>query len=469
MFQWCEETVSAKPTPSKNASDRKPSTSPRKTTRRLLTLGLGLTGIAAISATAGALLAVSLSSTPLRQSDITAQEASVFSLKNAIAYRNLRLPELSRPVNILVLGVKVLTSDVADLPHQDLGYHALVNSFQGHTDSMLLVRLDPQKQKLTVLSIPRDTQVEFEEEGIKKINEANAIGGSALAAEKVSELLGGITIDRYLRINVQGVEKFIDALGGVTVYVPKDMKYNDFSQHLYIDLKEGEQHLDGDKAVQFLRYRYDQFGDIGRVQRQQAFMRALTEQALKPQTLLKLPDIIKVIQSHIDTNLSLEELLALAGFASKTQRADIQMLMLPGAFNGTGRHEVSYWLPDPEKIERLAAQYFDRGWGGYSDLDPKDVRIAIQNSTDNPEIATRMVHYLEEQGYRRIYMGDRPPQLLKTTRIIAQSGDDGSAAALRASLGVGEVLVESTGNLASDISIQIGEDWQEKLPQLDQL
>jgi cell division protein FtsZ len=81
---------------------------------------------------------------------------------------------------------------------------------------------------------------------------------------------------------VQAIEKLVDALGGVTVYVPKDMKYQDDSQHLYINLKEGKQHLDGDKTLQLLRFRKDNLGDIGRIQRQQMVTRALVEQALKP-------------------------------------------------------------------------------------------------------------------------------------------------------------------------------------------
>ncbi len=93
----------------------------------------------------------------------------------------------------------------------------------------------------------------------------------------------------------------------VTVYVPKDMKYQDFSQHLYIDLKKGEQHLNGEKFLQFARFRYDANGDIGRIQRQQQLMRSLVEQTLKPATLLKIPDIIEVIRNNIDTNLSLED------------------------------------------------------------------------------------------------------------------------------------------------------------------
>ncbi len=115
----------------------------------------------------------------------------------------------------------MLTSDVKEAQTPDLGYHAPVNSLEGLTDTMLLLRFDPQRQKLTMLSIPRDTRTDIEGYGEKKINEANALGGPALTAETVSHLLDGVAIDRYIRINVQGVEKLIDALGGVTVYVPK--------------------------------------------------------------------------------------------------------------------------------------------------------------------------------------------------------------------------------------------------------
>ncbi|WP_439566196.1 LCP family protein, partial [Gloeocapsopsis crepidinum] len=275
-----------------------------------------MTGIAMLSATAGALLAVSLSSTPLMQSQLSPEEEAVFGRGDRISKTGLRLSELTRPVNILVLGVKVLSSDVddPDVRSEDLGYHALVNSFEGLSDTMLLLRFDPEAEKLAVLSIPRDTRTEVEGLGTTKINTANAQGGPALSAKATSDLLNGVPIDRYIRINVQGVEKLVDALGGVTVYVPKDMKYQDDSQHLYINLKAGRHHLDGDQALQLLRFRYDEYGDIGRIQRQQMLMRALMEQALNPATLARVPQIMSVIQTNIDTNLTVEELMALVGF-----------------------------------------------------------------------------------------------------------------------------------------------------------
>jgi LCP family protein required for cell wall assembly len=425
-------------------------------------VGLGLTGIALLSATAGAILAVSMSSTPLKQTSLSPQEASVFSSQQTIAYKNLQLPALSRPVTILVVGTKVLTSDVADPKQDKLGYHALVDSFDGLTDTMLLLRFDPENKKLTVLSIPRDTRTDIEGYGTRKINEANALGGPALTAETVSNLLEGVTIDRYVRVNVQGIEKLIDALGGVTVYVPKDMKYNDFSQHFYVDLKQGKQHLDGAKAVQFSRFRHDAYGDIGRVQRQQQLMRAVVEQALKPEVLLKIPDILGVIQSHIDTNLSVEELLALAGFAVETDRANVQMLLLPGDFSGDGREKVSYWLPNPAKIQQITAQYFAHGQVSYEERDIASTRVAIQDSLEDPTAVRSMVQALETAGYRNIVVTRSQRETSDITQIIAQNGDDLAAAAVRGSIGIGEVLVESTGNLSSDVTIQLGRDWQTK-------
>jgi LCP family protein required for cell wall assembly len=429
---------------------------------RWLLIWFALTGVAMLSATAGALLAVSINATPLRQAEMTSQEEAVFFRQGkTISRGTLRFPELTRPVNILVMGTKVLTSEVYDPDQTDLGYHALVNSFDGLADTMLLVSFNPQTEKVTVLSLPRDTQVRMGEYGVQKINAANSYGGPALAAKVTSELLEDIPIDRYVRVNVQGVEKLIDALGGVTVHVPKDMKYTDESQHLYIDLKAGKQHLDGDKALQFLRYRYDRYGDIGRVQRQQMMMRALSEQALNPSIVTKVPKILAVIQSNIDTNLSVEELVALVGFSTQIERDNIEMLMLPGNFSSDGRTEVSYWLPDQEEIQQMMAQQFDRGYIE-TKLKDKDVgyqRIAIQDTTGDDEAVARLVARLERAGYRNIYRDRAWSDTIEITRIVAQGGDQDNARMVQSLLGLGEVRVESTGALRSDVTIQLGKDW----------
>jgi LCP family protein required for cell wall assembly len=436
--------------------------SPKPSRGRWLWLGFGLTGVAMLSATAGALLAVSLSSTPLMQSKLSPEDEAVFS-GGDLTRTDMRLPQLTRPVNILILGTKVLTSDLEEPPEDELGYHALVNSLDGLSDTMLMVRFNPSAEQLSVLSIPRDTRTRIEGVGTTKINEANYYGGPALSAKAVSELLGGVGIDRYVRVNVQAVEKLVDALGGVTVYVPHDMKYQDDSQHLYINLKAGKQHLNGSEALQFLRYRYDNMGDIGRIQRQQLLMRAMIEQTLDFKTLMRLPKILSVIQEHIDTNLSIEELVALAGFASDVSHENVEMLMLPGDFNNPENYdEVSYWLPNYARIDAMMAEHFDRGMARddyYRSLDPAYMRIAIQDSTGSPEAIDALIDTLYDAGYHNVFVSQSWSEPLEETRIVAQYGDIESARALRRTLGLGDVRVESTGSLQSDVTIQVGEDW----------
>ena len=438
--------------------------SPSQSNKRWLFIWLGLTLAAMFSATAGAILAVSLNSKPLLKAKLTPEEEAVFEQEEAISENNLSFPKLTRPVNILVLGTKILTSDLDQPPEIDLGYHALVDGyFEGLTDAMLLLRFDPEDSKLTAISIPRDTRTLVQGYGRIKINAANYYGGPALSAKSISNLLEGVAIDRYVRVNVQGMTKLVDALGGVTVYVPKDMKYTDESQHLYINLKEGEQRLDGEKAMQFMRFRYDKYGDVGRVQRQQTLMRALVEQALKPGVIVRVPKIMDVIQSSIDTNLTIEEIVALAGFATQTDRSQVQMLMVPGRFSGDGKEKVSYWLPSSQKIKTMVAQHFDQGYDTSESKSPAYVRVAIQDSTGEPEAVEALKQALRQEGYTNIRVSSRWREPLIETRIIAQNGDQASAANLQATLGFGEVIVQSTGHLTSDVTIQLGYDWKQQL------
>ncbi|WP_293156753.1 MULTISPECIES: LCP family protein [unclassified Microcoleus] len=433
---------------------------------RWLGFGFGLAGVAMLSATAGALLAVSLSTTPLQQQKLSPEEAAVFS-QGDMAKLSMKMPELTRPVNILVLGLKVLSSDLEGHPDKDKGYDVWQNSFKGLTDTMLLVRFDPQNKKISVLSIPRDTRTYVEGRGVVKINEANYYGGPASSAKSVSGLLGGVGIDRYVTVNIQGIKSLVDALGGITINVPKDMKYTDESQHLYIDLKAGKQRLNGEQIVHYLLYRHDDLGDIGRVQRQQLLMRAFVEEQVNVGLLSRLPKILSVIQSHLDTNLSIEELVALAGFATQTDRAGVQMLMVPGKFSDPKDYKASFWLPDQNGIETLVAKHFDFGQNTWTieNADSTFLKVAIQDSTGDRSAVEDFVRTLTRAGYRNVQVSKAWSEPLDLTTIVAQDGDIKSAQAIRQSLGFGEVLVESTGALQSDVTIRLGKDWLSKKTQ----
>ncbi len=416
---------------------------------RWLFIWFALTGVAMVSATAGALLAMSINVNPLRQAELNPQEEEIFNRQGeTISRSTLRLPELTRPVHILLMGTDKVEGGRSG------------DSFSGLSDTMLLLRFAPETSQVSVLSIPRDTRAQIPDHGINKVNSANILGGPALAAKTVSNLLEDVPIDRYVRVNLDGVEQLIDALGGVTIHVPNDMKYTDQTQGLYIDLKEGKQHLNGDQALQFLRFRYDSYGDIGRVQRQQMMMRALVDQALQPSIVVKIPKILSVIQSNLDTNLSVEELVALVGFSTQIDREQVQLLMLPGDFNGTGRDEVSYWLPNRSKTREMMAQHFDQGYVEMSESEPANQRIAIQYSRENTEELNKLVAKLRDGGYGNVYVDHNWGKSVEVTRVVAQGGSERSAREVQALIGLGEVRVESTGVLQSDVTIQIGRDWR---------
>jgi LCP family protein required for cell wall assembly len=314
--------------------------------------------LAIVSALAGGLFGIVLTSKPFMQANLSPEAANFF---NDNAIDGGQFLQLNRPVNILVMGMSVLPPDTQNAPEEskDLGYLPQVNSFDGLSDVMLLIRFDPKSKQLNMLSIPRDTRTEIEDYGLRKINAANRLGGAYLSAKSVHSLLGNVDINGYLRINVLGVGKLVDALGGVTVNVPKDLKYQDDSQHLYINLKAGEQHLDGDKALQLLRFRNDGRGDIGRIERQQLVMQALIEQALNPATLARSPIILSTIKENIDTNLTLDSLLTLVNFGVRINRSNIKMLTLPGRASSRQEFVASYWLPDEEEIKVMMARYFN--------------------------------------------------------------------------------------------------------------
>jgi LCP family protein required for cell wall assembly len=339
--------------------------------------------------------------------------------------------------------------------------------FSGRSDTMLVMRFDPQAGTTKLIQIPRDTQVEVPGHGVLKINGANAIGGPALAADLVSNTLNGASIDRYVRVSTGAFRELVDLVGGIEVYVPKDMVYEDRTQKLYIDLRQGNQTLNGQQAEQFARFRHDEWGDIGRVQRQQMLLKALRQKLTNPLLLPRLPQIVQTMQKYVDTNLSPEETLSLIGLLLKQDLTQLHMVMLPGRPSGE-EYAVSYWLLDTQARDRLVQEFFqtapalsafDTSSSVPEAQDPKQLYIAVQDSTGTPGLAREAADELIRQGFRHVYLIDAWPDPLQKTQILVQRGDVQGAQQLNLSLGVGTVDVSSTGDLGSDLTLRLGSDW----------
>lgn len=241
--------------------------------------------------------------------------------------------------NIVVMGVDERSGDV------------------GRSDTLFVVMLDPKTDKHALLSIPRDTLVKIKGHGWDKINHAYAFGGHKATRETVENFLG-IKINNYVLIDFKGFVGLVDAIGGVDIDVEQAMHYSDpydGKGGLIINIPKGKQHLDGKHAIQYARYR-DEEGDIGRIKRQQKFMRAFYTKLLEPATLLNAPNIMQSMASMVKTDLSITDLAMLgkAIHAGSKGMEGLAMDMVPG--RGADIEEINYWIPDMPELRGKMVQ-----------------------------------------------------------------------------------------------------------------
>lgn len=253
-----------------------------------------------------------------------------------------RVTDKTKDIEVLVLGVDAEDNEEAK---------------NSRTDTMMVLKYYAKTNTIKGISIPRDTKAEIEGHGEEKINHAHAYGGPELSIETVNKLLG-TNIDYYVRVNYKVVKEVVDTIGGVEVDVPMDMNYEDpyASPPLSINLKEGVQKLDGDKALQFLRFRKgyaDQ--DMGRINAQQTFISALLDEMVSPKNITKVPGMIKDIFNNIDTNLSMSEMLSYTKDLNKLSAKKMQLVVLEGEYTMEGG--VSYLLTDDEEIAKVMEIY----------------------------------------------------------------------------------------------------------------
>lgn len=242
----------------------------------------------------------------------------------------------SQRINVLLLGTD-------DGDSEDFGTDA-----PKRTDAMLLVSIDPKNSQVSVLSLPRDTRVTIPgRRGHDKINAAYAYGGVPLAKKTVSNLLQ-VPIHHYMQVDWKGFIKVVDMLGGVDLNVEENMDYEDPYADLKIHLKKGQQHLDGEKAGEYVRFRHDEMGDIGRVKRQQNFMKALAKQAFTVTNMVKLPMIISTATDYVKTDMDFIQLVKAANSLRAFGNGGVKSASLKGDFGDIGG--VSYWVTTPSKI-----------------------------------------------------------------------------------------------------------------------
>jgi polyisoprenyl-teichoic acid--peptidoglycan teichoic acid transferase len=218
----------------------------------------------------------------------------------------------------------------------------------GRSDSMILVHVDPTKNFLSMLSIPRDLRVEIPGHPPNRINAAHTYGGPALLIRTIQSSLG-IDLDHYIEVDFQAFKQITDTLGGV--YVDIDRTYDDGA----IRFDPGYQLLSGKQALGFVRTRHDSNADFGRMERQQRFIAAVREQAMGWSLPLKLPGLIKSLFENIDTDLSANDILKLAYWGVRLDGSRMRMAKLDAAY--ARLDGVAYLVATPEQLQQAAREF----------------------------------------------------------------------------------------------------------------
>lgn len=290
-------------------------------------------------------------------------------------HADFALPFGLRRQNILFLGV-----DASNNPN-DLWTGT-------RTDTIILVNIDPRTKSVNALSIPRDSKVYLPgDNGVNKINAAHAIGGIEMTKKTIEDTLG-VHIDRYIMVHDSAVKEIVDAMDGLDIYVEKPMHYNDYSGNLHINFSKGDHHLDGQQAVEYLRFRHDALGDIGRTQRQQWLLRSLLNKLKQPATITKIPDIISVAKKYVKTDMSFYEMSQYAALAKHIDMDKIEIAMLPGAPNQKGY--ISYWILDPEKTQEVVNRVIYRDKEQFDEAVPMTAAVLASETSRGEQMAENL-------------------------------------------------------------------------------
>jgi LCP family protein required for cell wall assembly len=205
----------------------------------------------------------------------------------------------------------------------------------GNTDVIATVRRDGGVTRVT--QIPRDTYIEADQYGPLKINALYSVGGSDALKRELSSRLGR-PIEHHVVVNLDAIRTLGDMLGGIEVDVPKRMAYVDNSQGLHIDLYPGRQTLRGRDLEGFLRFRHDEMGDIGRLERQQLALQGVFRRLSSPQNIVRLPALLVAAGRNLQTDLGPMEL---GGLVTSLSHTTLETSHLGG--RPFMRDGISYW------------------------------------------------------------------------------------------------------------------------------
>lgn len=369
------------------------------------------------------------------------------------------------------------------------------DEFAKRSDTIIVLHLDKKKNRIGALSIPRDTRANLPVVGASKMNRAYSMGGIKLLKDTVASFLN-IPIHHYVVVDINGIQHIVDKLGGVPIYIPKNMSYTDKAGGLHIDIKKGHRVLKGKDAEGYIRFRGDSEGDIGRIRRQQTFLEAFSKKLLA-QPKLKIPLLLKDLTQYLETDMSIRDIFGfVTQFSDAFAKGNMRMGAIPGSVSMI--QGVSYWRPDlnslDKEIEEVLFGYSmetlpktpppvktaklirpptpspqkqvskpsspPRNW----DLEHAKsmLRIEILNGNGVEGSASKIAWKLKKAGFNVILTGDSKSFGYNKTLVVDWKNNLSTIKPLHGFLKLGEdqIVTRNYPKKPLDVTIVLGKDWE---------
>ncbi len=368
------------------------------------------------------------------------------------------------------------------------------------TDTIMVASYNPNTQKANLLSIPRDSYTGKNTAKATASLKINALYNIEKTPEKTLKAVNEITgldIKYYVIVKTEALIQLVDAIGGVEFNVPIDMKYDDPTQDLHIDLKAGTQKLDGEKAEQVLRFRHSnpdkitgqmstypsEYGndDFGRMRTQRDFISALLKQTLKPGNIFKLGEILEIAHKNVETNLELSYIKDYIPYAVEFNTDNLQTATLPGTTpDMKDTNNVSIFVINKKLSTELIQSMF---YGDSTEEESEDNTITNSlNTTSNSISSTTTVNddelkielingsgntskleeaktKLEEAGFTVKKTG-KTSTISKTVITNKKNATDEQLKNIKQVLNAGSISTNKQASSQVDVTIVIGEDFE---------
>lgn len=367
------------------------------------------------------------------------------------------------------------------------------------TDTIMVASYNPNTQKANLLSIPRDSYTGKNTAKATASLKINALYNIEKTPEKTLKAVNEITgldIKYYVIVKTEALIQLVDAIGGVEFNVPIDMKYDDPTQDLHIDLKAGTQKLDGEKAEQVLRFRHSnpdkitgqmstypsEYGndDFGRMRTQRDFISALLKQTLKPGNIFKLGEILEIAHKNVETNLELSYIKDYIPYAVEFNTDNLQTATLPGTTpDMKDTNNVSIFVINKKLSNELIQSMFyvdsteetedntitnslnttSNSISSTTTVKDDELKIELINGSGNTSKLEEAKTKLEEAGFTVKKTG-KTSTISKTVITNKKNATDEQLKNIKQVLNAGSISTNKQASSQVDVTIVIGEDFE---------